>query len=146
MNLYELQKEYNSKKTFLKYARNKIIYLRNSLEPRASGIKEEAVSGSRYKKDISDTMAEIIYLEEEIKMYEEELNLLTPILQELEDQFKEYNDIYKRIYYDYYIKGYNADKIGLKYYYSRAQVYNIINKIDEELYKKRLDKIRQIRC
>lgn len=140
MNLYELQKEYNGKKTLLKYARNKIIYLRNSLEPGASGIKEEVVSGSRYKKDISDTMAEIIYLEEEIKMYEEELNLLTPILQELEDQFKEYNDIYKRVYYDYYIKRDSADKIGLKHCYSRAQVYNIINKIDEEL---NCEKIRQ---
>lgn len=140
MNLYELQKEYNSKKTLLKYAKNKIIYLRNSLEPGSSGIKEEVVSGSRYKKDISDTMAEIIYLEEEIKMYEEELNLLTPILQELEDQFKEYNDIYKRVYYDYYIKRDSADKIGLKHCYSRAQVYNIINKIDEEL---NCEKIRQ---
>ncbi len=140
MNLYELQKEYNYKKTLIKYAKNKLKYLRNSLEPGASRMGKEVVSGSRYKKDISDTMAEIIYLEEEIKMYEEELNLLTPILQELEDQFKEYNDIYKRIYYDYYIKGYTADKIGLKHCYSRAQVYNIINKVDEEL---NCEKIRQ---
>jgi uncharacterized FlgJ-related protein len=140
MSLYELQKEYNYKKTLIKYAKNKLKYLRNSLEPGASKMQEEVVSGSRRKKDISDTMAEIIYLEEEIKMYEEELNLLTPILQELEDQFKEYNDIYKRIYYDYYIKGYTADKIGLKYCYSRAQVYNIINKVDEEL---KCKKIRQ---
>ena len=140
MNLYELQKEYNYKKTLIKYARNKIIYLRNSLEPGASGVKEEVVSGSRYKKDIADTMAEIIYLEEEIKMYEEELDLMNSALDELERQFKEYNDIYKQIYHDYYIKGYTADKIGLKHCYSRAQVYNIINKVDEEL---NCEKIRQ---
>ncbi len=133
MNLYELQKEYNYKKTLIKYAKNKLKYLRNSLEPGASKMQEEVVSGSRRKKDIADTMTEIVKLEEEIKMYTEELELLSPTLQELEEQFKEYNDIYKSIYYEYYIKGYSADKIGLRHCYSRAQVYRIINKIDEEL-------------
>lgn len=146
MNLYELQKDYNYKKISKEYAERKIIYLRNSLEPQATKIKEDVVSGSREHRDIADTMHEIIKLEEEIKMYEEELELYAPMLEKLNNLFNEYNDIYKKIYYDYYIERYSADKIGLRHCYSRAQVYNIINKIDEELQTETLDEIRQIRC
>ena len=144
MNLYELQKDYNYKKISKEYAERKITYLRNSLEPQSTKIKEDVVSGSREHRDIADTMHEIIKLESEIKMYEEELELYAPVLVELEKQFNEYNDIYKKIYYDYYIKKYSADKIGLRHCYSRAQVYNIINKIDAELQSETLDEIRQI--
>lgn len=144
MNLYELQKEYNYKKISKEYAERKITYLRNSLEPQSTKIKEDVVSGSRLNKDIADTMYEIIQLESEIKMYDEELELYAPVLEELEKLFNEYNDIYKKIYFDYYIKKYSADKIGLKHCYSRAQVYNIINKIDEELQSETLDEIRQV--
>lgn len=144
MNLYELQKDYNYKKTLKKYAEEKLKYLRNSLEPQATVLKQDVVDGSRLNKDIADTMHEIVKLESEIKMYEEELELYAPVLVELEKQFNEYNDIYKKIYFDYYIKKYSADKIGLKHCYSRAQVYNIINKIDEELQSETLDEIRQV--
>lgn len=144
MNLYELQKDYNYKKTLKKYAEEKLKYLRNSLEPQATVLKQDVVDGSRLNKDIADTMHEIVKLESEIKMYEEELELYAPVLEELEKQFNEYNDIYKKIYFDYYIKKYSADKIGLKHCYSRAQVYNIINKIDEELQSETLDEIRQV--
>lgn len=146
MNLYELQKDYNYKKISKEYAERKIIYLRNSLETQATKIKEDVVSGSINHRDIADTMHEIIKLEEEIKMYEEELELYAPMLEKLNNLFNEYNDIYKKIYYDYYIERYSADKIGLRHCYSRAQVYNIINKIDEELQTETLDEIRQIRC
>lgn len=144
MNLYELQKDYNYKKLSKEFAERKIQYLRNSLEPQATRIKEDVVSGSREHRDIADTMHEIIKLEEEIKMYEEELELYVPMIEELNNLFNEYNDIYKKIYYDYYIKKYSADKIGLRHCYSRAQVYNIINKIDAELQSETLDEIRQI--
>lgn len=143
MNLYELQKEYNMILLQQKMIMNKIKYKRQSLEPRSVNIQTVKVEGNQPKKDIADVMHEIVELEKEFEELEnKKKTIYEPILEELEKLLKEYNDIYQQIYYEYYIKGYNADKIGIRHGYSRAQVYNIINRIDEELKNKTLDKIR----
>lgn len=141
MNLYTLQKEINEKRLYQRLALDKIMLLRNSLEPKATCFKSISVQGTPQTRDMADVFYKIVELEKEVEQYEKELDVYKPILEEIENLLKEFNDTYQLIYFEYYIKGYTAEKIGLRHNYSRAQVYNIINKIDEELQSKTLDKI-----
>jgi hypothetical protein len=139
-NLYELQKEINEKRLYQKLLMEKIYLLRCKTEPGTVKINEVVTKKNNIDK--TKIIDKIIEYEKEIELLQEEIDLYKPILEELEKLLKEYNDIYQLIYFEYYIKGYSAEKIGLRYNYSRAQVYNIINKIDEDLKNKTLDKIR----
>ncbi len=141
MNLYELQKEINEKRLYQKLLMDKIKLLRCKTEPGSSQLKD--VVTNRTKSDKTIISDKIIEYENQIENLQEEIDVYKPIVDELEKLLKEYNDIYQLIYFEYYIKGYSADKIGLRHNYSRRQVYNIINQLDEELERKTLKKERQ---
>ena len=135
MNLYELQKEINEKRLYQKLLMDKIYLLRCKTEPGSSQMKD--VVTNRTKSDKTNIIDKIIEYEKKIEELQEEIDIYKPIIDELEKLLKEYNDIYQLIYFEYYVKGYSAEKVALRHNYSRAQVYNIINKIDEELENKK---------
>lgn len=143
MNLYELQKEINWKRIVIKNTLKILQEIEEQLKsiPTAN-ISEPVVQGGKKDGRLEKLIERKIMLEERVEMLENELKDYEPLLEELEELLKEYNDVYQQIYFEYYIKGYSAEKIGLRHNYSRAQVYNIINKIDEELKNKTLDKTR----
>lgn len=132
MNLYTLQKEIKEKHLYQTLLLEKICLLRTRLEPKSSDASKEICSGG-VGIDIADIVHQIVELEKELKQIESEICLYKPILSELERLLKEYNEIPKLMYFEYYVKGYSADNIGIRHSYSRAQVYNIINKLDQEL-------------
>lgn len=140
-NLYELQKEINEKRLYQKLLMEKIYLLRCKTEPGTVKINEVVTKKNNIDK--TKIIDKIIEYEKEIELLQEEIDLYKPILDELEKLLKEYNDIYQLIYFEYYIKGYSAEKIAQRHHYSRKQIYNIINKIDEELREKTLHKITQ---
>ncbi len=141
MNLYDLKKELKGKYARIKLLKEKVILLKTKTEPGAVKFGNEITS--KIITDKTKIIDKIIELEEEIEILHEEIHLYNPFLNELESLLKEYNDLYQLIYFEFYIKGYSADKIGMRHGYSRRQVYNIINKINMELKEETLHKIAQ---
>lgn len=144
MNLYELQKEINWKRIVIKNTLKILQEIEEQLKniPTAN-ITEPVVQCSKIGGKLERLIERKIMLEERVEMLENELKDYEPLLEELEKLLKEYNDVYQQIYFEYYIKGYSAEKIAQRHHYSRKQIYNIINKIDEELREKTLHKITQ---
>ena len=140
-NLYELQKEINEKRLYQKLLMEKIYLLRCKTEP--SSTKFSDVITNKTNIDKTKIIDKIIEYEKEIELLQEEIDLYKPILDELEKLLKEYNDIYQLIYFEYYIKRYSADKIAMRYHYSRRQIYNIINKLNKKFKQQINEKERQ---
>lgn len=140
-NLYELQKEINEKRLYQKLLMEKIYLLRCKTEPGTVKINEVVTKKNNIDK--TKIIDKIIEYEKEIELLQEEIDLYKPILDELEKLLKEYNDVYQQIYFEYYIKGYSADKIAMRYHYSRRQIYNIINKLNKKFKQQINEKERQ---
>lgn len=144
MNLYELQKEINWKRIVLRNAIKNLEEIDKKMQsPKTSNVDGIIVQGGKRENIVDRLLERKMYLEDRVEIIKSELKDYEPLLNELESLLKEYNDLYQLIYFEYYIKGYSADKIGMRHGYSRRQVYNIINTIDEKLEFETLKKERQ---
>lgn len=144
MNLYELQKEINWKRIVLRNAVKSLEEIDKKMQsPKTSNVDGIIVQGGKRENVLDRLLERKQYLEDRVEIITEELKDYEPLLNELEALLKEYNDIYQIVYFEYHIKGYSAEKIGLRHNYSRRQVYNIINLLDEKLEFETLKKERQ---
>lgn len=133
MNLYEFKEEYNLIILNIQKILNEIVMLRNSLEPGANDIKETAVQTSVKKDTMTDKIARIVQLEDELKeLYRKADNSLS-VVNAMENILKQFNDIDRLIYIDYYFKGYSVIKIATMRGISRASVYRKLEKIEKKL-------------
>ena len=91
--------------------------------------------GGTKKHDISDVVVKIVNMEKDIEKAQQEYDRLIPLLKELEECYKQYNDRDKLIFLEHYCKGYSTVKIGIRYGITDRQVRNILKKT-----KKRTEK------
>lgn len=135
MNIYELQRYINEKKLYQKLLIDRVILLRNRLEPKATTIKDISVEGSPPKQDMADTIHKIVELEKEIDLIDEEIKTCNPYLEELEKILKQYNDRNQLIYYYVKLKGYSSLKSGSMVFpqIGERQVERIVKEIEESL-------------
>lgn len=138
MNLYQLKKEIDQLKSYLIFYKNKL----GEIDERMTSIKISTITAERVQGGTKENRTDYYimnkdYCIDKIIAIECELKSYIPLLNQLEATFKEFNDKDRQIYFDYHINGYNADKLAMKYHYSRSQIYNIINRVNDQL------KIRQ---
>ena len=134
MNLYDLQKEVNTKRAFLKNIIETVKELRYKLEsPKVTKFDKIAVQGHGAGNPTDEIITRLSELESMVIDIERELELKTPLIRELEAILREFNDIDQLIYVEYHLKGYSAIKLAQKYNYSVRQIYNIIKRVEDRL-------------
>lgn len=132
MNLIDLKRKVSELTSFINYQKNEVEEARNTLK--SSRYDVEQVGGTK-KHDISDVIVKITELEKEVEIAQKEYDRLMPLLKELEDGYKQYNDRDKLIFLEHYCKGYSAVKIGLRYGITDRQVRNILHKTNKRIRK-----------
>lgn len=133
MNLYKFKEEYNLIILNIKKITNEIIMLRNSLEPGANDIKDEAVQTSVRKDKITDKIATIVQLEKKLKELGNKADNYKSTIEEMEKILKQFNDDDQLIYLEYHLKGYSMIKIATKREIDKSTVSRKIKKIEEKL-------------
>ena len=142
MNLYELQKEIKKKKCFIEqYKREIERYEEMMFKIKTSNIEADMIHGGKRRNNLDICIDEITYRQERIKDLKEELELYEPLIKDLEQILKDYNDIEQLIYFERKVLGYSVNKISQRHHYGKSQIYNIINKVEERLVEKTLEKI-----
>ena len=131
MNLIDLKRKVRELTTFLKYQESEIEEQRNTVK--AINYDKVLVSGSVAKHDTSDVIAKIVSMEKDLEKAQKEYDRLIPLVNELEQGYKELNDRDKLIYLERYIKGYSAVKIGIRYGITERQVRKILKKVEKNI-------------
>jgi len=142
MNLYELQKEIKKKKCFIEqYEREIERYEEMMFKIKTSNIEADMIRGGKKRNNLDICIDEITYRQERIKDLKEELELYEPLIEDLKKILKDYNDTEQLIYFEKKVLDYSVDKIAQRHHYGKSQIYNIINKVEERLVEKTLEKI-----
>lgn len=133
MNLIDLKRKVRELTAFIKYQEAEIEEQRNTIK--GTNYDKTIVSGTPKRQDMSDVVARIIEMEQDVEKAQKEYDRIIPLINELEAGYKELNDRDKLIYLEYHCKGYSAVKIGMRYNLKERQVYNIIKNIEEKIKK-----------
>ena len=132
LNLIDLKRRIKEKATFLNYQKALIEDKRNTLK--AAKLDKVLVSGTPKRMDTSDVVAEIEKMEKDVEYAQREYDRLIPLINELEQNYKELNERDKLIYLEYHCKGYSTVKIGIRYGISDRQVRRILKKVEKDIY------------
>ena len=131
MNIYELQKEYNILLAQIQLCTRMACELRTTAEsPKIPQLDRISVQGHGKKRDMTDTVIPIIDWEDRGKELEKKLAFYRDTIAEMEKILKEFGDIEQLMYLEYYLKGYSALKIGMRYGIDKSTVYKKIKKIE----------------
>lgn len=133
MNLIDLKRKVRELTAFIKYQEAEIEEQRNTIK--GTNYDKTIVSGTPKRQDMSDVVARIVEMEQDVEKAQKEYDRIIPLINELEAGYKELNDRDKLIYLEYHCKGYSAVKIGMRYNLKERQVYNIIKNIEEKIKK-----------
>lgn len=133
MNLIDLKRKVKELTTFIKYQELEIEEQRNTVK--VTNYDKVLVSGTPKRQDMSDVVARIAEMEKDVEQAQKEYDRLIPLMNELEDGYKELNERDKLIYLEYHCKGYSAVKIGMRYGLKERQIYNILKKVEENIKK-----------
>lgn len=128
-NLFELKKRKNELEIFIKFHKNRINQLKDTLN--ISRYSKEPKIDQIKNKDISDIMVNIEKIEAKLLPKEEEYNDMLDLINELEKNYKSNNERDKLIYLEYYLKGYSSIKIGILHGISDRQVRNILKRFTQ---------------
>lgn len=133
MNLIDLKRRVKELTAFINYQKAEIKEQRNTIK--ATNYDKVLVSGTPKRQDISDVVARIVEMEEDVEQAQKEYDRLIPLMNELEEGYKDLNERDKLIYLEYHCKGYSAVKIGMRYDLKERQIYNILKKVEENIKK-----------
>lgn len=133
MNLIDLKRRVKELTAFINYQKAEIKEQRNTIK--ATNYDKVLVSGTPKRQDISDVVARIVEMEEDVEQAQKEYDKLIPLMNELEEGYKDLNERDKLIYLEYHCKGYSAVKIGMRYDLKERQIYNILKKVEENIKK-----------
>ena len=131
MNLIDLKRKVKELTAFINYQRAELKEARNTVK--ASNFDKVMVSGTPKRRDTSDVIIKITEMEKELDHAEKEYNRLIPLINELEEGYKQLNERDKLIYLEYHCKGYSAVKIGIRYGITERHVRRIIKKVEKNI-------------
>ena len=134
MNLIDLKRKVKELTTFIKYQESEIEEQRNTVK--GTNYDKVLVSGTPKRQDMSDVVARIVEMEQDVEKAQKEYDRIIPLINELEAGYKELNERDKLIYLEYHCKGYSAVKIGMRYGLKERQIYNILKKVEENIKKR----------
>ena len=135
MTLIDLKRKYRELKSFIKYQKLEIEEARNTVK--ATQYDKINVDGSIKKRDLSDVIAEIEIMEKDLDKATKKFDLLVPLIDELEEGYKDLNDRDKLIYLQFHCRGYSAIKIGQLHGISDKQVYKILKKVEKNIHNEK---------
>lgn len=133
MDLIDLKRKTRELTAFINYQKAEIKEQRNTLK--ATNFDKELVSGTPSRHDISDVIAKIVEMEKDVEKAQAEYDRLKPLINELEEGYKDLGDRDKLIYLEYHCKGYSAIKIGHRYKITDKQVYKILKKVEKNIHE-----------
>ena len=131
MTLIDLKRKVRELGSFIHYQRAEIEEARNTVK--ATQFDKINVDGSIKKSDLSDVIAKIDLMERDLDKATKQFDLLIPLINELEDGYRELNDRDKLIYLQFHCRGYSAVKIGQLHGISDKQVYKILKKVEKNI-------------
>ena len=131
MDLIKLKEKKEELESDIKSCRRSIKRQRMSLEPSATDISKEIVSGNPPRKTIDDAMYQILEMEKMIKKCREELDEIYQEINDKETIYNKYNDRDKKIYIDKKLRGYSNAKMTYKYGLSKRSINRIVKKIEK---------------
>ena len=136
-DLFELEKELKIKKSNRVKKQRKLELLRIKLGLHATDLTKEKIASMPIDPQHINDYADIIDLLDGIEYLDELIKILEDDLEEKYRIFKQYNDRDKQIYIEYRLKGYSVTKIAVRHGISRDQVYRTLKKFkrDDRVHK-----------
>ena len=131
MTLVDLKRKVRELTAFINYHKAEIEEAHNTVG--AMNYDKVLVDGTPKHTDMSDVIAKIVEMEKDLEQAQKEYDRLIPLINELEEGYRELNERDKLIYMEYHIKGYSTVKIGIKYGITDRQVRRILKKVEKEL-------------
>lgn len=131
MTIFELKEKIEETKSDIKSLEREIKRNRESLEPRATDISKEKVSGGGNGRTIDDVMSTILEAEKCIQRCKNKLEDYYVEVREKEEIFNKYNDKDKQLYIDKKIYKLNNAQLEVKYGKSKWSLNRKIAKIEK---------------
>lgn len=131
MNLIDLKRKVRELTAFIKYQEAEIEEQRNTIK--GTNYDKTIVSGTPKRQDMSDVVARIIEMEQDVEKAQKEYDRIIPLINELEAGYKELNDRDKLIYTDRILKGYSMAKLECKYGLCERQIRRILKKVEKNI-------------
>lgn len=133
-SFYNSKLELENKKDRVKILKHDIEDLELKLTKITSSIKEDASSGgSRTQSKIHEYITRKITKEEELKELEEDINYLSPIVEQMEKRVNAMVGIHKEVFELFYTKNIKIKHIALMKNYSPQRIYQILDEVNEIL-------------
>lgn len=131
MTIFELKEKIEETKSDIKSLEREIKRNRESLEPRATDVSKEKVSGGGNGRTIDDVMSIILEAEKCIQRCKNKLEDYYVEVREKEEIFNKYNDKDKQLYIDKKIYKLNNAQLEVKYGKSKWSLNRKIAKIEK---------------